>query len=211
MINKNELFSFSTKLVNKSREIIRPLFRSNITINSKYDNTPVTEADRKTEVALRASYAVLLSGFQVALVAPTTLLVRQHYNTFKERLSKYGKIINSLSRFTSSNEKKNIINNLKFGKIDLVLGTHALLSKEIEYKNLGLIIIDEEQHFGVNQKETIKSLKTNSHLLTLTATPIPRTLNMSLSGLKDLSLITTPPVDRLSIRTFVTNFDEITI
>ena len=165
----------------------------------------------KTEVALRASFIVANAGYQVALVAPTTILVKQHYKSFYERFKNSSLRISSLSRMTKASKRKIIKNNLKSGEINIVVGTHALLSNDIDFNNLGLLIIDEEQHFGVAQKEKIKELQGNIHVLTLTATPIPRTLQLSLSGLKQLSLISTPPVDRLSIRTFVFEWDKVVL
>ena len=165
----------------------------------------------KTEVALRASFIVANAGYQVALVAPTTILVKQHYKSFYERFKNSSLNVSSLSRMTKASKRKIIKNNLKSGEINIVVGTHALLSNDIDFNNLGLLIIDEEQHFGVAQKEKIKELQGNIHVLTLTATPIPRTLQLSLSGLKQLSLISTPPVDRLSIRTFVFEWDKVVL
>ena len=165
----------------------------------------------KTEVALRASFIVANAGYQVALVAPTTILVKQHYKSFYERFKNSSLNVSSLSRMTKASNRKIIKNNLKSGEINIVIGTHALLSNDIDFNNLGLLIIDEEQHFGVAQKEKIKELQGNIHVLTLTATPIPRTLQLSLSGLKQLSLISTPPVDRLSIRTFVFEWDKVVL
>ena len=165
----------------------------------------------KTEVALRASFIVANAGYQVALVAPTTILVKQHYKSFYERFKNSSLKVSSLSRMTIASKRKIIKNNLKSGEINIVVGTHALLSNDIDFNNLGLLIVDEEQHFGVAQKEKIKELQGNIHVLTLTATPIPRTLQLSLSGLKQLSLISTPPVDRLSIRTFVFEWDKVVL
>ncbi len=165
----------------------------------------------KTEVALRASFIVANAGYQVALVAPTTILVKQHYKSFYERFKNSSLKVSSLSRMTMASKRKIIKNNLKSGDTNIVVGTHALLSNDIDFNNLGLLIVDEEQHFGVAQKEKIKELQGNIHVLTLTATPIPRTLQLSLSGLKQLSLISTPPVDRLSIRTFVFEWDKVVL
>ena len=165
----------------------------------------------KTEVALRASFIVANAGYQVALVAPTTILVKQHYNSFFDRFKKLSMNVSSLSRMTSVKDRKKIKEGLKSGDVNIVIGTHALLSNDIDFNNLGLLIIDEEQHFGVGQKEKIKELQGNIHVLTLTATPIPRTLQLSLSGLKELSLITTPPVNRLSVRTFVLEWDKVVL
>ena len=165
----------------------------------------------KTEVALRASFIVANAGYQVALVAPTTILVKQHYKSFFERFNNPSFKVSSLSRMTSLKERKKIKNELKSGDVNIIIGTHALLSNDVDFNNLGLLIVDEEQHFGVGQKEKIKELQGNIHVLTLTATPIPRTLQLSLSGLKTLSLITTPPVNRLSIRTFVLEWDKVVL
>jgi len=165
----------------------------------------------KTEVALRAALSVVAHGKQVAIVVPTTLLARQHYKTFKERFSGFPFKVAQLSRLTPSKEATTIRHGLKSGEVDIVIGTHALLGKTIAFDRLGLLIIDEEQHFGVAQKERLKQLKNDVHVLTLTATPIPRTLQMALSGVRELSLIATPPVDRLAVRTFVLPFDPVVI
>jgi transcription-repair coupling factor (superfamily II helicase) len=165
----------------------------------------------KTEVALRAAFVVASQGKQVALLAPTTLLVRQHYANFKRRFEGFGLTVVQLSRFVSAKESTRIKEELKEGRISVVIGTHTLLAQNFAIKNLGLVIVDEEQHFGVKQKERLKTLQTNAHVLTLTATPIPRTLQLSLTGVRDMSVIATPPVDRLAIRTFVTPFDPVII
>jgi transcription-repair coupling factor (superfamily II helicase) len=165
----------------------------------------------KTEVALRAAFVMAMTGKQVAVVVPTTLLARQHYRTFRDRFSGLPLKIAQLSRFTPAKDAKDIKARLTTGDLDIVVGTHALLAKSIEFGSLGLVIVDEEQHFGVAHKERLKSLKADVHVLTLTATPIPRTLQLALSGVRDLSLITTPPVDRLAVRTYVTPFDDLTI
>ena len=165
----------------------------------------------KTEVALRAAFVMAMSGSQVAVVVPTTLLARQHYRTFAARFAGLPVRIAQLSRFTTPKDAKDIKARLASGDMDIVIGTHALLAKNIEFRNLGLLIVDEEQHFGVGHKERLKSLKTDVHVLTLTATPIPRTLQLALSGVRDLSLITTPPIDRLAVRTYVTPFDPLTV
>ena len=161
----------------------------------------------KTEVALRAAFVAAMNGHQVALVVPTTLLARQHYRTFKERFKGYPVRIEQVSRLVSAKDQKRIREDLARGSVDIVIGTHALLSKNIGFASLGLLIIDEEQHFGVQHKERIKNMREDVHVLTLTATPIPRTLQLSLSGVRGLSLITTPPVDRLAVRSFVMPFD----
>lgn len=165
----------------------------------------------KTEVALRAAFAVAMSGRQVAVVVPTTLLARQHFKTFRERFSGLPLRVAQASRLVSATDLKNTKQELAEGKVDIVVGTHALLTKSIEFKDLGLLIIDEEQHFGVGHKERLKELKANVHVLTLTATPIPRTLQLALTGVRDLSLLATPPVDRLAIRTFISPFDPISV
>ncbi|HVZ90871.1 MAG TPA: transcription-repair coupling factor [Rhizomicrobium sp.] len=165
----------------------------------------------KTEVALRAAFIVAMSGRQVAVVVPTTLLARQHYRTFAERFAGFPVKIRQLSRFVDAKETRETRAALASGEADIVVGTHALLSKSISFKSLGLIVVDEEQHFGVGHKERLKALKADVHVLTLTATPIPRTLQLALSGVRDLSLITTPPIDRLAVRTFVTPFDPLVV
>ncbi len=165
----------------------------------------------KTEVALRAAFIAASAGMQVAIIAPTTLLARQHYHTFTTRYRDLPISIRMLSRLTPAKDIAEIKAQLPEGKIDIVIGTHALLAGSIEFKNLGLLIVDEEQHFGVVQKEKLKQLKNNIHVLTLSATPIPRTLQLSLSGVRELSLITTPPVDRLAVRTYVMPYDPIVL
>ncbi|MFC1496000.1 transcription-repair coupling factor [Candidatus Margulisiibacteriota bacterium] len=162
----------------------------------------------KTEVALRASFKAAVSGKQVAVLAPTTILVEQHYATFEARLKPYPVKVAGLSRFKSKEEQKIIVEQIKNGEIDIVIGTHRLLQKDITFADLGLLIIDEEQRFGVGHKEKIKQFKKNVDVLTLSATPIPRTLNMSLSGVRDMSLINTAPLDRLPIRTHVLPWNE---
>ncbi|UJQ95032.1 transcription-repair coupling factor [Mariluticola halotolerans] len=165
----------------------------------------------KTEVALRGAFAMALAGRQVAVVVPTTLLARQHYKTFKERFAGLPVKIAQASRLVTAAEIKATKQGLANGDVDIVVGTHALLAKNIEFRDLGLLIIDEEQHFGVSHKERLKELRDNVHVLTLTATPIPRTLQLALTGVRDLSLLATPPVDRLAVRTFVTPFDPLTV
>ncbi|MEM0976562.1 MAG: transcription-repair coupling factor [Pseudomonadota bacterium] len=165
----------------------------------------------KTEVALRAAFVAATSGQQVAVIAPTTLLARQHFKSFTERFRHTGLTVRQLSRFVSAKEATNTRDGLKSGAIDIVVGTHAVLAKQVHFKELGLLIIDEEQRFGVQHKERLKQLRSDVHVLTLTATPIPRTLQLSLAGVRELSVITTPPVDRLSIRTYVSEFDPVTI
>ena len=165
----------------------------------------------KTEVALRAAFAVAMSGKQVAIVAPTTILSRQHFKTFSERFRGWPVKVRQLSRLVSSKEAKLTKEELAKGQCEIVVGTHALLAKSIEFSDLGMIIVDEEQRFGVQHKERLKSIRADMHVLTLTATPIPRTLQMALSGIRDLSLIATPPVDRLAVRTYISPFDEVSI
>jgi transcription-repair coupling factor (superfamily II helicase) len=157
----------------------------------------------KTEVALRAAHAAVAAGYQVAVLVPTTILAAQHESTFKKRLAPLGFSIEGLSRFRSNKEARDIAARLKSGELKVVIGTHRLLGQEIGFQKLGLLIIDEEQRFGVVHKEKIKKLRNNVHVLSLSATPIPRTLNMAISGLKDLSIISTPPQDRMSVRTHV--------
>ena len=165
----------------------------------------------KTEIALRAAFATVMSGGQVAVVVPTTLLARQHFATFVERFAGVPVRIEQLSRLVTGKAADSVHEGLANGEVDIVVGTHALLSKSVAFKKLDLLIVDEEQHFGVTHKERLKNLKTDVHVLTLTATPIPRTLQMALSGVKEMSLIGTPPVDRLAVRTFVMPYDEVMI
>ncbi len=162
----------------------------------------------KTEVAIRAAFRAALSGKQVALLCPTTVLAQQHLRTFEARMRDYPITIAGMSRFQTKKEQDDAVAGLKDGKVTIVIGTHRLLSKDVHFKDLGLLIVDEEQRFGVGHKERIKQLRANVDVLTLTATPIPRTLQMAVGGLRDLSLITTPPVDRRAVRTIVTRFDE---
>lgn len=165
----------------------------------------------KTEVAMRAAFVAAMSGVQVAVVAPTTLLARQHYKGFAERFRGFPVNVRPLSRFVSTRDAQLTRDGITKGSVDIAIGTHALLAKGIRFHNLGLLIIDEEQHFGVGHKERLKELRSDIHVLTLTATPIPRTLQLSLTGVRDLSIIGTPPVDRLAIRTYVSEFDAVTI
>ena len=165
----------------------------------------------KTEVALRAAYVAAMSGVQVAVVVPTTLLARQHYKNFVSRFAGTGIRIEQLSRLVTAKDAARAKDGLADGSVQIVVGTHALFAKTIKFKDLGILIVDEEQRFGVKQKERLKELKNNVHVLTLTATPIPRTLQMSLTGVKEMSLITTPPVDRLAVRTFVMPYDAVVI
>lgn len=162
----------------------------------------------KTEVALRAAFKAATDGKQVALLVPTTVLAQQHYNTFKERLAPFPLQVEMLSRFRSDKEQKEIVEKIKSGLVDIVIGTHRLLSEDVQFKDLGLLIIDEEQRFGVVHKDRLKHLRREVDVLTLTATPIPRTLYLSLSGARDMSTIDTPPEDRLPIRTYVAEYDE---
>ena len=165
----------------------------------------------KTEVALRAAFVAAMSGQQVAVIAPTTLLARQHFNSFEERFRGLPITVRPLSRFVSTKDANETREGLEKGSVDIVIGTHAVLAKGLKFKNLGMLVIDEEQKFGVTHKERLKQMRTDVHVLTLTATPIPRTLQLSLSGVRDLSIIGTPPVDRLAIRTYVSEFDTVTI
>ncbi|WP_373352699.1 transcription-repair coupling factor [Pseudoroseicyclus sp. CXY001] len=165
----------------------------------------------KTEVAVRAAFVAAMSGVQVAVIAPTTLLARQHYKTFAERFRGFPINVAPLSRFVSANDATRTRDGLAKGQVDIVVGTHAVLAKGVRFHDLGLLIIDEEQRFGVQHKERLKQLRSDVHVLTLSATPIPRTLQMSLSGVRDLSIIGTPPVDRLAIRTYVSEFDTVTV
>ncbi|AEI38359.1 transcription-repair coupling factor [Zymomonas mobilis] len=165
----------------------------------------------KTEVALRAAFIAAMAGFQVVLVCPTTLLARQHYSNFIERFEGFPLKIGRLSRLVPAKEAKICRQELAEGTMDIVIGTHAVLSKTIQFKRLGLVIVDEEQHFGVVHKERLKALKNDVHQLTLTATPIPRTLQMAMSGLRELSVIQTPPIDRLAVRSYVMPWDPVAI
>jgi transcription-repair coupling factor (superfamily II helicase) len=163
----------------------------------------------KTEVALRAAFVIAASGQQVAVIAPTTLLSRQHFKTFGARFAGLPIRIAQISRMVGAKEIADVKRDLKEGRIDIVIGTHALLAKDIGFRSLGLLIVDEEQHFGVGQKERLKALQSDVHVLTLTATPIPRTLQLALSGVREMSLIATPPIDRLAVRTFVMPYDPV--
>ncbi len=165
----------------------------------------------KTEVAMRAAFVAAMAGYQVAVIAPTTLLARQHAASFKDRFRGFPIQIRQLSRFVSQKEAEEARQGLARGTVDVVIGTHAVLAKNMRFANLGLLIVDEEQHFGVAHKERLKDLRSDIHVLTLTATPIPRTLQLSLTGVRDLSIIGTPPVDRLAIRTYVSEFDTVTL
>ncbi|MBL9099251.1 MAG: transcription-repair coupling factor, partial [Alphaproteobacteria bacterium] len=165
----------------------------------------------KTEVALRAAFVVAMTGRQVAVVVPTTLLARQHYKNFTTRFAGFPVKVRQLSRMVTAKEAAETRAAIASGQVDIVVGTHALLAKSIEFRDLGMIVVDEEQHFGVAHKERLKQLRAEVHVLTLTATPIPRTLQLALSGVKEMSIIATPPIDRLAVRTSVTPFDPVTI
>jgi transcription-repair coupling factor (superfamily II helicase) len=165
----------------------------------------------KTEIALRAAFVAAMAGRQVAVVVPTTLLARQHFRTFSERFAGLPVKVAQLSRLVTGKDATAARQGLADGQIDIIVGTHALLAKSISFRDLGLLIVDEEQHFGVAQKERLKALRTDVHVLTLTATPIPRTLQLALTGVRELSLIATPPVDRLAVRTFIQPFDPVMI
>ncbi len=165
----------------------------------------------KTEVAIRAAFKVIEDGRQVAILVPTTVLAEQHAQTFKERFEGFPVNVECLNRFRSQSEQKKIVKDLEAGKVDILIGTHRILSKDVQFKNLGLMIIDEEHRFGVTHKEKLKTLRTGIDVLTLTATPIPRTLQMSLLGVRDLSVISTPPRHRHSIKTFVSKYDDLVI
>ena len=162
----------------------------------------------KTEVAIRAAFKAVMDGKQVALLAPTTILAQQHFNTFVERFADYPVKIQVISRFRTAAQQRDILKALKEGNVDIIIGTHRLLGKDVAYKDLGLLIVDEEQRFGVGHKETIKNIRKNLDVLTLTATPIPRTLHMSLVGIRDISTIETPPEDRVPVQTYVVEYND---
>ncbi len=162
----------------------------------------------KTEVAMRAAFRAILSGYQVMLLCPTTILSEQHYNTILSRMQNFGVRVEVLNRFKTKAEAKTILKKLADGEIDILCGTHRLLSSDVEFKKLGLLILDEEQRFGVEHKEKIKKLKTNIDVLTLSATPIPRTMHISLIGVKDISVIATPPFNRIPVNANVSEYDE---
>lgn len=162
----------------------------------------------KTEVAIRAAFKCVMEGMQVAYLCPTTILAQQHYNTFSSRMGEYAMSVEMLSRFRTKKQQEKTISKLKSGSVDVVIGTHRLLQKDVAFKNLGLLIIDEEQRFGVTHKEKIKEIKKNVNVLTLSATPIPRTLNMAMVGIRDLSVLSAPPSDRHPVQTFVMEHDE---
>lgn len=165
----------------------------------------------KTEIAIRAAFKAIQDGAQVAVLAPTTVLVEQHLQTFRARLADYPVVVESLSRFRTAKEQDDVVRRLAEGAIDIVIGTHRLISTDVKFKNLGLLVIDEEQQFGVSQKERLKTLKRDVHVMTMTATPIPRTLHLSLSGLRDLAVIRTPPRNRRPIITHMMSWDDQTI
>jgi transcription-repair coupling factor (superfamily II helicase) len=162
----------------------------------------------KTEVAVRAAFKAVMDGTQVAILVPTTVLAQQHYNTFRQRLAGFPVKVEMLSRFRSDRDQRRIVADAASGSVDVVIGTHRLLQKDVTFRNLGLVIIDEEQRFGVAHKERLKQMRSEVDVLTLTATPIPRTLNMALTGIRDMSTIETPPEERLPIKTYVTEFDD---
>jgi len=162
----------------------------------------------KTEVALRAAFKAVMDNKQVAILVPTTILAEQHYITFTERMKAYPVNIDMLSRFRTAGEQKRILENLESGNVDIIIGTHRLVSSDIKFKDLGLLVIDEEQRFGVRHKEKLKKMRLLVDVLTLTATPIPRTLYLALMGGRDISVIDTPPLLRMPIDTFITEFNE---
>ncbi len=165
----------------------------------------------KTEVALRAAFLMAMTGRQVAVVAPTTLLCRQHYRTFTERFRGLPVRVRQLSRLVTAKEAAETRAGVANGTVEIVVGTHALLSKQVQFRDVGLIIIDEEQHFGVKHKERLKDMRADVHALTLSATPIPRTMQLALAGIREMSVIATPPIDRMAVRTYVTQFDALTV
>ena len=162
----------------------------------------------KTEVALRAAFKVVMDGKQVAVLVPTTVLAQQHYKTFTDRFKDYPLMIETLSRFRSKEEQASVVERVNKGAVDIIVGTHRLLQKDIAFKDLGLLVIDEEHRFGVKAKEKLKFIKKDVDVLTLSATPIPRTLHMAITGIKDLSIIDTPPLDRLAVKTSVVKFND---
>ncbi len=165
----------------------------------------------KTEVALRAAFVMAMSGRQVAVVCPTTLLSRQHFKTFTQRFQGWPVKVRQLSRLVPSKDAAETREGLAKGEIEIVVGTHAILAEQVKFKDLGMVIVDEEQHFGVKHKEKLKALRADVHMLTLTATPIPRTLQMALSGIREMSIIAPPPIDRLAVRTYITPFDPVVV
>ena len=165
----------------------------------------------KTEVALRAAFAAAINGKQTAIIAPTTLLSRQHTQNFRERFAGLPVGVGQLSRMVGAAESREVKKGLAEGSVDIVVGTHAVLGKTVSFKDLGLVVIDEEQHFGVGHKERLKELRSEVHVLTLSATPIPRTLQLAMTGVREMSIIATPPIDRLAVRTFVSPFDALIV
>ena len=165
----------------------------------------------KTEVALRAAFATAINGKQTAIVAPTTLLSRQHTQNFRQRFGGLPVNVGQLSRMVGAAESREVKKGLADGGIDIVIGTHAVLGKTVSFKDLGLVVVDEEQHFGVGHKERLKELRSEVHVLTLSATPIPRTLQLAMTGVREMSIIATPPIDRLAVRTFVSPFDVLIV
>ena len=165
----------------------------------------------KTEVAMRAAFKAVMDGKQVAFLAPTTVLAFQHLKTLKDRFAAFPVRVDMVSRFRTKAEQKQTLEDLAAGKVEIIVGTHRLLSKDVQFRDLGLLVVDEEQRFGVAHKERIKQMRKRVDVLTMTATPIPRTLNMSLAGIRDMSIIETPPKDRLSIQTNVVKFDQAVI
>src|SRR5690606_5346919 len=163
--------------------------------------------DGKTEVPIRGAFKAVLDGKAVALLVPTTILAQQHFETMSERFKDYPIAVGLMSRFRSKKQQTETVKGLKNGSVDIVIGTHRILSKDMSYKDLGLLIIDEEQRFGVTHKEKIKQMKTNVDVLTLTATPIPRTLHMSMIGVRDLSVIETPPANRFPVQSYVMEYN----
>ena len=165
----------------------------------------------KTEIAVRAAFKAVAAGKQVAVLVPTTILAQQHHSTFVERFKPFPVRVEMLSRFLSAAEAKKVIEDLAAGKVDVVVGTHKLLQKSVSFDDLGLVIVDEEQRFGVEQKERLKELRTSVDVLTLTATPIPRTLEMAMSGIRNISIVDTPPENRHPVMTYVGSYDDITV
>ena len=165
----------------------------------------------KTEVAMRAAFLAVDNHKQVAVLVPTTLLAQQHYDNFRDRFANWPVRIEMISRFRSAKEQTQILAEVAEGKIDILIGTHKLLQSDVKFKDLGLLIVDEEHRFGVRHKERIKAMRANVDILTLTATPIPRTLNMAMSGMRDLSIIATPPARRLAVKTFVREYDSMVV
>ena len=191
--------------------------QQNAIADIKRDMESATSMDRllcgdvgygKTEVAMRAAFKAVMDGKQVAMLAPTTVLAFQHLKTLRDRFAAFPVRIDMVSRFRSKAEQKETLDDLAAGKVEIIVGTHRLLSKDVHFRDLGLLVVDEEQRFGVAHKERIKQLRKRVDVLTMTATPIPRTLNMSLAGIRDMSIIETPPKDRLSIQTNVVKFDQ---